>query len=65
MTAQRGLFNIHQVWVIFRKEKKGQNGVASVKYEHLNKSYVTAHKQTVTKFISLDKISESISIEQK
>lgn len=64
MTAQRGLFNIHQVRVIFRGGK-GENGVASVKYEHLNKSYVTAHKQTVTKLISLDKTSESISIEQK
>lgn len=38
MTAQQGLFNIHQVRFIFRGRKKGQNGVASVKYEHLNKS---------------------------
>lgn len=50
MTAQQGLFNIHQVRVIFRE---GKNGVASVKYEHLSKSFVTAHKQTVTTFIFL------------
>lgn len=65
MTAQQGLFNIYQVRVLFRGGKGGKNGVASVKYEHLNKSYVTARKQTLTKFISLDKISELITIEQK
>lgn len=66
MTAQQGLFNIYQVRFIFGGRKKmGQNGVASVKYKHLNKSYMTAHKQRVTKLLSLVKISELIGIVQK